>query len=112
MHSDTVAVLGKLNGIHKRVGEAAGLLRTLWMRETKLSSQIEDIATTAEELVLAGAGRHVGVRENGLESWNYVKALEHGIQSDLPWSMRIIREMHCLLLDNLVEGAEKRPGTS
>lgn len=68
LHSDTVAVLGKLNGLHKRVGQASGLLRTLWMREAKLSSQIEDIATTAEELVLAGAGRHVGVRENGLES--------------------------------------------
>jgi Fic family protein len=80
------------------------------MREAKLSSEIEDIATTAEELVLAGAGRHVGVRENGLESWNYVKALEHGVQSDLPWSMRVIREMHRLLLANLVEGSKKCPG--
>lgn len=110
LYSNTVAVLGKLNGLHKRVGRASGLLRTLWMREAKLSSEIEDIATTAEELVLAGAGRHVGVRENGLESWNYVKALEHGVHSDLPWSMRVIREMHRLLLANLVAGAEKRPG--
>ncbi|MEM6778221.1 MAG: Fic family protein [Planctomycetota bacterium] len=110
LNSDTVSVLGKLNGLHKRVGQASGLLRTLWMREAKLSSEIEDIATTAEELVLAGAGRHVGVRENGLESWNYVKALEHGVQSDLPWSMRVIREMHRLLLANLVDGSKKRPG--
>lgn len=110
LYSDTIAVLGKLNGLHKRVGEAAGLLRTLWMREAKLSSQIEDIATTAEELVLAGAGRHIGIRESGLESWNYVKALEHGVQSELPWSMRVIREMHQLLLSNLVAGGEKRPG--
>lgn len=110
LNSDTIAVLGKLNGLHKRVGQASGLLRTLWMREAKLSSEIEDIATTAEELILAGAGRHVGVRENGLESWNYVKALEHGVHSDLPWSVRVIREMHQLLLANLVEGAEKRPG--
>jgi len=109
LHSDTISVLGKLNGLHKRVGYAAGLLRTLWMREAKLSSQIEDIETTAEELVLAGAGRQLGVRESGLESWNYVKALEHGVQSDLPWSVRIIKEMHRYLLSG-VRGDEKRPG--
>ena len=109
LHSDTVSVLGKLNGLHKRVGNAAGLLRTLWMREAKLSSQIEDIETTAEEMVLAGAGRQLGVRESGLESWNYVKALEHGVQSDLPWSVRVIKEMHGLLLSG-VRGDEKRPG--
>lgn len=109
LHSDTISVLGKLNGLHKRVGNAAGLLRTLWMREAKLSSQIEDIETTAEELVLAGAGRQLGVRESGLESWNYVKALEHGVQSDLPWSVRVIKEMHRLLLSS-VRGDEKRPG--
>ena len=108
-YTETVSVLGKLNGLHKRVGNAAGLLRTLWMREAKLSSQIEDIETTAEDLVLAGAGRQLGVRESGLESWNYVKALEHGVHSDLPWSVRVIKEMHKLLLSS-VRGNEKRPG--
>ncbi len=108
-YNDTIAVLGKLNGLHKRVGNAAGLLRTLWMREAKLSSQIEDIETTAEELVLAGAGRQLGVRQSGHESWNYVKALEHGVHSPLPWSVRVIKEMHRLLLSD-VRGEENRPG--
>ncbi|MCA9110330.1 MAG: Fic family protein [Planctomycetaceae bacterium] len=109
LYTETTSVLGKLNGLHKRVGNAAGLLRTLWMREAKLSSQIEDIETTAEELVLAGAGRQLGVRESGLESWNYVKALEHGVSSELPWSVRVIKEMHSQLLTG-VRGDEKRPG--
>ncbi len=109
LYTETTSVLGKLNGLHKRVGNAAGLLRTLWMREAKLSSQIEDIETTAEELVLAGAGRQLGVRESGMESWNYVKALEHGVYSDLPWSVRVIKEMHKRLLTG-VRGDEKRPG--
>ncbi|HEV7280227.1 MAG TPA: Fic family protein [Pirellulaceae bacterium] len=106
---ETVSALGKLNGLHQRIGNAAGLLRTLWMREAKLSSAIENIDTTAEELVLAGAGRPLGVRENGLESWNYVKALEHGVQSQLPWSARVIKEMHKFLLSD-VRGEERRPG--
>jgi Fic family protein len=108
-YSRTVAELGRLNGLHKRVGNAASLLRTLWMREAKLSSEIEDIDTTAEELVLAGAGRRLGVRESGLESWNYVTALEHGVHSPLPFSTRVIREMHERLLTG-VRGEENRPG--
>ena len=106
---ETVSALSKLNGLHKRVGNASGMLRTLWMREAKLSSEIEHIDTTAEELVLAGAGRTIGVRESGRESWNYVRALEHGVNSALPWSTRVIREMHGLLLSE-VRGDDKRPG--
>jgi Fic family protein len=109
LYTQTISELGKLNGLHKRVGHAAGLLRTLWMREAKLSSKIENIDTTAEELVLAGAGRTLGVRESSRESWNYVRALEHGVSSDLPWSTRVIREMHQFLLSD-VRGDECRPG--
>ena len=108
-YNSTVAELGRLNGLHKRVGNAASLLRTLWMREAKLSSEIEDIDTTAEELVLAGAGRTLGVRESSKESWNYVRALEHGVGSTLPFSCRVIREMHKQLLTG-VRGEENRPG--
>lgn len=101
--------LGRLNGLHKRLGDAAGLLRTLWMREAKLSSEIEGIETTAEEMVLAGAGRRLGVRSQGLESWNCVRALEHGISSELPLCNRLIKEMHQHLLTGVC-GDEKRPG--
>jgi len=100
-YTSTVAELGKMNGLHKRVGNAAGLLRTLWMREAKLSSEIEDIHTTAEELVLAGAGRSLGVRSSGRESWNYVRALEHGVSSELPFSTRLICKMHATLLEGV-----------
>ncbi len=79
------------------------------MREAKLSSEVENIHTTAEELVLAGAGRTLEVRDSSLESWNYVRALEHGIESELPWSVRIIREMHEILMQS-VRGKNFRPG--
>lgn len=108
-YAETVLALGKINGLHKRVGNASGLLRTLWMREAKLSSEVENIHTTAEELVLAGAGRPLNVRDSSLESWNYVRALEHGIQSPLPWCVRIIREMHEILMRG-GEGEHCHPG--
>ena len=109
MYAGTLLALGKVNGLHKRVGIAAGLLRTLWMREAKLSSEVENIHTTAEELVLAGAGRTLEVRDSSLESWNYVRALEYGIGSNLPWSVRVIREMHEILMQS-VRGKDFRPG--
>ena len=109
LYARTMAELGKLNGLHKRIGNASDLLRTLWMREAKLSSEIEHIDTTAEEMVLAGAGRRFGVRENSVESWNYVRALEHGVTSELPWSTRLICDMHRLLMTG-VRGQERRPG--
>ncbi len=79
------------------------------MREAKLSSEVEDIDTTAAEIVLAGVGRTLGVRESGLESWNYVKALEHGVQSELPFCTRVIKQMHEQLLSG-VRGDDNRPG--
>lgn len=85
-YSETLLALGKINGLHKRVGNAAGMLRTLWMREAKLSSEVENIHTTAEELVLAGAGRSLNPRDSSLESWNYVRALEHGIHSEFSFT--------------------------
>ena len=109
LYAETLLALGKVNGLHKRVGNASGMLRTLWMREAKLSSEVENIHTTAEELVLAGAGRTLDVGDSSLESWNYVRALEHGIHSPLPWSVRVIREMHEILMQS-VRGREFRPG--
>lgn len=109
LHSEALLALGKINGLHKRVGNGATLLRALWMREAKMSSAVEGIETTAEDMVLAGAGREQGVRGVGLEGWNYVKALEHGVSSDLPLCNRLICEMHSLLLTN-VRGEDKRPG--
>ncbi|MCA9287564.1 MAG: Fic family protein [Phycisphaerales bacterium] len=100
--------LGRLNGLHRRVGNAAHLLRALWMREAKQSSEIEDIHTTAEQMVFAGAGRALDVRAGGKESWNYVQALEHGLRSDLPLTGRLLKEMHAVLMDG-VRGEDRRP---
>ena len=63
-YADTVSALGKLNGLHKRVGNAAGMLRTLWMREAKLSSQIEDIETIPGGL---NVGCHAKGKDAGSE---------------------------------------------
>lgn len=45
------------------------------------------------------------------EVWNYVRALEHGIErlEELPISQRLLREMHAALMEG-VRGAQRDPG--
>ena len=41
---------------------------------------------------------------------NYVQALNHGLRSGLPVCLRLMKEMHEILLGRGVRGTEKRPG--
>lgn len=113
-HGEALLALGKASGLHKalqkRLGEVGPLLRALWIREAKLSSAVENIHTTAEDMVLAGARRTDEPRAAALEAWKYVEALEHGVRSPLPLSRRLIREMHSLLLKGTEEGRRAQPG--
>lgn len=113
-HGEALLALGKASGLHKglhkRPGEAGPLLRALWMREAKLSSAVENIHTTAEDMVLAGAQRTDEPRATSLEAWKYVEALEYGVRSSLPLSRRLVREMHAVLLKGTQDGERAQPG--
>ncbi len=109
LHSEALLALGRLNGLHKRLSNASTLLRTLWMREARQSTAVENIHTTSQEMVEAGANRDTPARHNAREAWNYVRALEHGLASTLPVVTRLVREMHAILLEG-VDGEDKRPG--
>jgi Fic family protein len=100
--------LARLDGIAATLISPELLLRPLRMREAKLSSQIENTIASAEEIALAEAGRSA-VRDEGREVLNYVRALEHGIESPLPLCNRLIREMHAILMQG-VRGQDKGPG--
>jgi Fic family protein len=102
-----VAGLERVNGLLTLAPNAAILRRALWLREARLSSEIENIHTTALDMVLAGAGR----RDNdaGREAWNAVRAVEVALDSDLPFSGRLIRTMHKELMTG-VRGGDKSPG--
>lgn len=101
--------LGRVKGLMRGVTDARVLLRALWTREAKLSSRIENIYTTAEEMAMAAAGRDLPPDSPGREAWNYVRALEHGVASPLPYCSRLVCEMHELLMRD-VRGGDKQPG--
>lgn len=104
-----VAALARVNGLTQGVPNARILRHALWLREAKLSSQIEDIHTTALDMVLAGSGLGNLQANPGKEAWNAVDAVRLGLESDLPFSGRLIRDMHRALLVG-VRGERSSPG--
>lgn len=103
-----------LEGIGRNLQNPAILLRPLSGREALQSSALEGTYSTAEELLLFELNPAQPQSEDDpvnarLEVFNYQKALDHGTHSDLPIAMRLIREIHRILLTG-VRGRDKAPG--
>jgi Fic family protein len=95
--------IGSLDGKGSRLENPHLLLRPFLRREARLSSLIEDTIATPKEIVLAEAGES-GDRHDPKEVLNYVRALEHGLASELPLVKRLFNEMHGILLSSGVRG--------
>jgi len=85
-------------------------------REAILSSRIEGTITTPEELVLFEVGKRPAGpgpsrAEDTREVRNYIGAMRHGLGrlQELPVCLRLIREIHSVLLAD-VRGGRERPG--
>lgn len=104
--------LGRLDGITEILPNPELFVAMYVKKEALLSSQIEgtqasmvDILNTTDE-----AGQE-NTRDNVKEVVNYVNAISYGLNrlNTLPLSLRLIREIHAVLLAN-VRGATKNPG--
>ena len=105
--------LGELAGIGRSLPNPHLLVRPFLRREAVLSSRIEGtqasladvLAYEAVQLPLFDASDDVK------EVHNYVRALEYGLErmSSLPVSLRLIRELHGILLEG-VRGEQFRAG--
>ncbi len=108
--------LGTLNGIGQILGNPALLLRPLQHREAVRSSSLEGTYTTAVQLLLYQLDPKEPKSERdevneSREVANYVRALRVGFSRlrKLPLSLRVIREMHEVLLAG-VRGKGRTPG--
>jgi Fic family protein len=113
---DARAALASLDGTGKHLPNPEILLQPLHRREAQLSSKLEGTITDPEQQVLfelapiyptspqdpANAFREV---------YNYRRALRFQLEgnSGLPLSLRLIRNLHALLLEG-VRGADQTPG--
>lgn len=106
--------LGRLDGITLMLPDPEIFLYQYVRKEALLSSQIEGTQSSLADLLLYELDEAPGVPLDDVEEVsNYVAALNHGLarlrQDGFPLSLRLIREMHAVLLRG-GRGAGKQPG--
>lgn len=103
--------LGRLAGLGQDMPNPHLLIRPFLRREAVLSSRIEGTQASMPQLLLFEVDEAIEQRVPDVrEVANYVRALEYGLgrRQQLPLSLRLIREMHGLLL----EGVRNRQWTT
>lgn len=106
--------LGTLEGIGSVLPNPMLLLRPLSDREAIQSSRLEGTFATPKELLLFELQPKEPHSESDRlndhrEVFNYQQALNYGMTNDLPLSLRLIRDLHGILLSG-VRGRDKTPG--
>ena len=105
--------IGKLNGVVAATVDSSVLNYTYVRKEAVLSSQIEGTQSTLDDLLKYESDQTQGISvEDVSEVSSYVAALNHGlkrINEGFPLSLRLIREIHKILLTNS-RGSSKLPG--
>lgn len=107
--------LGRLDGVTSLLPSTYLFTYFYVRKEAVLSSQIEGTQSTLQELLLFENEDAPGVPMDDVqEVLNYVRALNHGLENirgakGLPLSLRLLREMHAILLAG-GRGSAKTPG--
>jgi Fic family protein len=104
--------LGRLDGMSAVIPDASLFLYMYVRKEAVLSSQIEGTQSSLSDLLAFELEDMPGAPINDVEEVsNYVAAMNHALQrlKDLPLSLRLIREMHGILLSK-GRGQKLNPG--
>jgi Fic family protein len=109
--SEADLALGRLDGAVRTLPDADQFTLMYVRKEAVLSSRIEGTRSSLDDVLREEAGVP-GKRPADIgEVRNYIAALNHGLAllPDLPVSVRLIREVHRVLLSD-VRGSERQPG--
>jgi Fic family protein len=110
---DALVALGRLDAVSSLLPNAQLVLYSFVRKEAVLSSQIEGTQSSLADLMLFEINEQPGVpMEDAQEVSRCVAAMAHGVErlrSGFPLSLRLLREMHGVLLDH-PRGRGKTPG--
>ena len=106
--------LGLLEGVGRSLSNPGLLLRPLQTREALQSTRLEGTYITAKEFLLSDLlGAESKTKDPNVDDWQEVyncrKALEEGTESELPLSLRLIRNLHATLMTGVRRG-DSTPG--
>jgi Fic family protein len=109
-----LVALGRLDAVTDLLPNAALLLYSFVRKEAVLSSMIEGTQSSLADLMLFELDEQPGVPvDDAREVSRYVAALEHGLKrmrGGFPLSLRLIREVHKVLMGGHGRGAKLTPG--
>ncbi len=113
VYERAIAAVGRLDGVTTILPSTPLFLYMYVRKEALLSSQIEGTQSSLSDLLLFENHEAPAVElDDVTEVSNYVAAIEHGVsrmRGGFPLSLRLIREMHAILLKS-GRGAAKQPG--
>ncbi|MFQ5563940.1 MAG: Fic family protein [Parvularculaceae bacterium] len=111
--SEAMHALGRLDGVGAIAPDTSLFLYMYVRKEALLSSQIEGTQSSLSDLLLYESDAAPGAPADDVEEVStYVAALNHGLarmEGGFPLSLRLIREMHGVLLKT-GRGSAKQPG--
>jgi Fic family protein len=103
--------LGRLDGITQILPNPDLFVAMYVKKEAVLSSQIEGTQASLIDILEGDEDSHENKGKSVEEVVNYVNSMNYGIErlQELPLCLRLIREIHSVLLEN-VRGGERNPG--
>lgn len=110
--SDADRALGRVDGVASILPNPDLFVAMYVRHEAVFSSQIEGTQSTLEDVLEYEVSKKGEPRPKDVEEVvNYVRAMNYGLNrlSELPLSLRLIREIHAELLQG-VRGSERTPG--
>lgn len=111
---EALVAIGRLDAVTRLLPNAGLLLYSFVRKEAVLSSMIEGTQSSLADLMLYELHEQPGVPlEDVREVSRYVAALEHGLKrlrGDFPLSLRLLREVHKVLMGAGARGAHLTPG--
>lgn len=109
---DAERAVSELKGLAVTLPNPYLLANAFARREATLSSKIEGTQSGLRELLLFEAGDSAAQKTDAREISNYIRAMEHGLRrlKEIPLCLNLMLEMHAILLEGQVRGADKKPG--
>ena len=112
LHAKAALSIGKLDGITQLLPDLDFFIFMYVRKEAALSSEIEGTRATMSDSIRAEIEMTKDIPEDVDRILHYISAMNYGLNrlQTLPLSLRLIREVHKLLLEGTGDAPGKTPG--
>lgn len=112
LHAKAVLMLGKLDGITQLLPDLDFFILMYITKEAARSSEIEGTKATIVDVIKSEAEIEHRLPQDVERILHYIQAMEYGLNrlESLPLSLRFVREIHKVLLEETADAPGKTPG--